>query len=74
MPTRTINDVVKVMEIRGDTVQYGMNVNNYLDEGWMLLNVYLDNVPSDHGLVQSPVYVLGWTGEKEPPSGSARGG
>lgn len=71
MPTRTINDVVKVMEIRGDIVRSGMDVNDHLAEGWMLLTVYLDSVPSDHGPVQRPVYVLGWTGEKEPPSDRA---
>ena len=68
MPTRTINDVVKIMEIRSDIVQHEMNVNNYLDEGWMLLNVYLDTVPTDHGPAQKAVYVLGWTGDGEPPS------
>lgn len=65
MPARTINDVVKVMEIRGDIEQYEMNVNHYLDEGWMLLNVYMDTVPTDQGPTQRPVYVLGWIGEND---------
>jgi len=57
----------KVKRIRELRLRPGM-VNEYLNEGWRLLNTVVEEVASEHGPSQSRVYILGWTGEGEPPN------
>ena len=42
-------------------------VIEYINKGWRLLNTVVEGVASHHEPSQSRVYVLGWTGEGEPP-------
>ena len=62
-----ITDVRKVMRINGDGVYMGRDVNAFLEEGWLLLYVYSESGPSDHGPTQTPWYVLGWALSSPPP-------
>lgn len=63
------NDVKKVEDQPGDS-PYMMNlINQRIANGWILLNVYAQSVASDYGPCQTPRYVLGWTGEGDPPDG-----
>ena len=59
-------------EVRGSVIHYiggkEMDVNQYLAEGWVLLHIYSDNIDSDHGPAQTPVYILGWMNDDEAPS------
>ena len=68
----SIHDVKRVMEIgQGDWHGVGgerWGVNEYLAEGWILLNVHSVSTDSDSGPTQNSEYVLGWTGDDEPPS------
>ena len=68
MSKPSINEVRRVLEIGTDVWIHGLDVNGYLDEGWLLLHVYSISVASDHGPSQRAVYVLGWTSEEDPPS------
>ena len=61
MADKSINQVKRVIE-----VEHG--VNEYLDEGWILLNVCSGSGASDNGPYQYPMYVLGWTSDEEAPS------
>lgn len=64
----SITGVRRVIEIGGDDVRYGMDLNAFLGEGWILLKVLTERVDSDLGSVERPNYVLGWTGTEDPPS------
>ena len=68
----SIQDVKRVMEI-GQHESHGVGgemwgVNEYLAEGWVLLNVHSVSGDSDNGPTQHAEYVLGWPGAAEPPS------
>lgn len=41
-------------------------VNEHIDQGWVLLNVFSEEIPSDIGSSHITVYVLGWTSDSEP--------
>ena len=62
---RRIEEVRRVIEVSGNMVSRiggrDVGVNDYLAEGWLLLNVYSCSIASDNGPSQYPVYVLGWT-------------
>lgn len=64
MTTRNISEVRRVVEVHDDRNR----VQEYLDEGWILLLVYATSTDSDHGPTQYPVYILGWTSDEEAPS------
>ena len=51
----SIHDVQEVRELEGGPDR----VNGYLNDGWILLHIYSNTVPSDNGPAQVPVYVLG---------------
>ena len=57
-----ITNVKKVIQAVGD--EYA---NKVLAKGWILLDTYRFGVPSDSDESQMVGYVLGWTGEVEPP-------
>ena len=57
LPKPSIHDVKHVEVFEALEI-----VHKRLAEGWILLHVYSDTVPSDYGPAQVPVYVLGYTG------------
>ena len=68
---RRIEEVRRVVEVSGNMVSRiggrDVDVNDYLAEGWLLLNVYSNSIASDNGPSQYPVYVLGWTKDGQSP-------
>ena len=63
MTQSQMSGVKKVVELRLPEDA----VNEYLEKGWVLLNVFAESVASDHGPSQRPVYVVGWTGKGKAP-------
>ena len=57
-----INQVKQVIEIRSSESISGRDVNQHLEDGWILLNVHSEGIPSDNPPSQVAVYVLGWPG------------
>ena len=62
-----ITEVKRVIEMGLHDQRYGMSVQDYLDEGWILLNVHSVSTNSDYGNSQRAVYSLGWPYEEDPP-------
>ena len=57
-----ITQVTEVIEIRSGEAISGRDVNAHLKDGWILLNVHSEGIPSDNPPSQVAVYVLGWPG------------
>ena len=62
MVDQIITQVKQTLEIRSGEAISGRDVNQYLKDGWVLLNVHAEGIPSDNPPSQVAVYVLGWTG------------
>lgn len=58
MDFQSISKVQRVEVIRTDWEE---TINQRLDDGWILLHVYSEAIPSDSGPSQVGVYVLGWS-------------
>lgn len=68
----SIHEVKRVMVIGWDELhrvgEKMWDANEYLAEGWVLLDVHHVSSNSDNGPTQNARFVLGWTGDAEPPS------
>ena len=70
-----INKVRHVVEVDPNLwhADRSNEVNDYLAiEGWILLNVGTQSATGDSGPHSWSYFVLGWTGEGEPPIPAAR--
>ena len=56
-----IYDVKRVKEVKGPDC-----ANEYLAEGWILLNIYVHG-EGEYGPGEHQLYVLGWTKDEESP-------
>ena len=61
MVDQIITQVKQVIEI----IDQFQEVNQYLKDGWVLLNVHARGIASDNPPGQVSVYILGWTGPEE---------
>lgn len=68
----SIHNVKQVMVLSQDVVhlvgEEKWGVNEYLAEGWILLNVHSVSEDSDNGPTQHSEYTLGWPRDEKPPS------
>lgn len=71
MSNHSILDVKRIKDIDDSTTRvmygHGKSVNDYLKDGWILLHVYSTPEQSVENPSQIPMYILGWTGEGNPP-------
>ena len=76
MSDARIHEVKRIMELEGNIIEFingdEWGVNEYLAEGWILLQVLVGRESGDLGSEQYPKYILGWTGEDDPPSDRAK--